>query len=333
MVERVPYSSAVIVVRPDAGTLARIRLAPSPAVEVVSWIRLAAVGGRHPAFGDSGAAARFALRDRDVSLVARAIGSGRSIPHLLTPTPTAAAWARGWADQLEQICQAPAELAADILSPVRGAGNGPIVIPTDVRRAVDAGSFARRAAHGLRRFYDLALAEPDGDLSSVAAADLAHRGQDFATRGLEHVLSTLHRDLRWTGTELHLTLPYDESIALTRADLVLMPTILFRWGIGAQLDSSNSMSLAYPARLVNTAHNRRRQGLPELVGPTRAAILRDLEIPRTTTDLSHRHTLAKSTVSHHLGILLHAGLVARARDGGTVFYSRTEHGDRTATIE
>jgi DNA-binding transcriptional ArsR family regulator len=129
---------------------------------------------------------------------------------------------------------------------------------------------------------------------------------------------------------MQLTLPYDESFELTGADLVLMPTILFRGGIGPQIDNSTSMSLAYPARGLNAVHHQPRQGLADLIGPARAAILRDLDVPRTTTDLSRRHSLAKSTVSHHLGILLHAGLVVRAREGGTVFYSRTDHGDRMA---
>jgi DNA-binding transcriptional ArsR family regulator len=314
----------VIVVRPDAGTLARIRLAPSPAFEVVSWMRLAATRGRHPVFGDPGAAARFALRDRDVALAARAIGATRYIPDLLTPMPTAGAWTRGWAEQLEQICQAPAELAEDHVIAERAAYGS---MPAEVRRAVDAGSFARRAAQGLRRFYDLVLAEQSGYLSAVAAADLAHRGQTFASHGLQQVLGTLHPALRWTGTELQLTLPYDWTADLTGVDLVLTPMILLGRGVGVQLDHSGHLCIAYPARGLNTAPDPRRRGLTDLIGPTRAALLRDLDVPRTTTELSRRHTLAKSTVSHHLGILLHAGLAVRARDGGVVRYSRTEPGD------
>jgi DNA-binding transcriptional ArsR family regulator len=38
--------------------------------------------------------------------------------------------------------------------------------------------------------------------------------------------------------------------------------------------------------------------------------------------------MAPSTVSHHLGVLLHAGLVARTRAGRSVLYRRTGAGQR-----
>ncbi|MFB9235517.1 winged helix-turn-helix domain-containing protein [Plantactinospora siamensis] len=317
----------MIVLRPDAGTLGRMRLAPSPAYEVAWWIRQTARGGRHPFFGDLGAAARFALRDRDVALVARAIGGAGYIPDLLTPAPTGAAWTRAWAEQLEQVGQAGAELAAWHLAGHRAAGTP---MPTDLRRTVDEGSFGRRAADGLRRFYDMVISPRHEYLSGVTAADLAYRGQVFAGHGLEHVLGTLHPGLRWTGAELHLALPYDVDADLAGADLVLVPSILHR-DIAVQLDDSGRVYIAYPARGLNAAQDRRPvRGLPDLVGSTRAAILRDLDVPRTTTELSRRHTVAKSTVSHHLGILRKTGLIARARDGAVVRYGRTEQGDRIA---
>ncbi|GAB3839046.1 ArsR/SmtB family transcription factor [Dactylosporangium cerinum] len=64
------------------------------------------------------------------------------------------------------------------------------------------------------------------------------------------------------------------------------------------------------------------------VGARRAAILRDLDEPRSTTELGRRHGLSKSTVSHHLAVLFSAGLLVRVRQGKTVRYSRNQDSER-----
>ena len=72
-----------------------------------------------------------------------------------------------------------------------------------------------------------------------------------------------------------------------------------------------------------------RQGGPDvgsLVGASRAGLLRDLLLPRATTELSSRHRLSAATVSYHLGVLLRAGLVTRRREGHFVRYRCSEEG-------
>ena len=69
------------------------------------------------------------------------------------------------------------------------------------------------------------------------------------------------------------------------------------------------------------------QALDELLGRSRAAVLLDLDLPRTTGQLSGRHQLAPATVSYHLGALVNAGLVLRKREGRQVLYGRSEYGD------
>jgi DNA-binding transcriptional ArsR family regulator len=71
---------------------------------------------------------------------------------------------------------------------------------------------------------------------------------------------------------------------------------------------------------------RRTDGLEALLGASRAALLRDLVRPHTTSDLATRHGLALGTVSGHLSILARAGLVSPHRRGRRVFYLRTPLG-------
>ena len=66
--------------------------------------------------------------------------------------------------------------------------------------------------------------------------------------------------------------------------------------------------------------------LHALLGASRAALLRDLVRPRTTSELATRHGLAVGTVSGHLSILAQTRLVSAHRRGRRVYYLRTPLG-------
>jgi len=90
--------------------------------------------------------------------------------------------------------------------------------------------------------------------------------------------------------------------------------------------------VVYPARgaadLLGSAPPRTdADPLAGLVGATRAHLLRELDDPATTTQLTHRHYLSLGAVGHHLSVLSAAGLIAGIRDGRSVLYHRTELGD------
>jgi len=66
--------------------------------------------------------------------------------------------------------------------------------------------------------------------------------------------------------------------------------------------------------------------LQALLGASRAALLRDLVRPRTTSELAARHGLAVGTVSGHLSILAQTRLVSAHRRGRRVYYLRSPLG-------
>jgi DNA-binding transcriptional ArsR family regulator len=70
-----------------------------------------------------------------------------------------------------------------------------------------------------------------------------------------------------------------------------------------------------------------REALDALLGRRRAEILAALGTPAATSDLAARLAASPAGVNEHLGILRRAGLVASARDGRRVLYSRTPIGD------
>jgi biotin operon repressor len=63
--------------------------------------------------------------------------------------------------------------------------------------------------------------------------------------------------------------------------------------------------------------------LTALIGESRTAILRNAELPRTTTDLARELSLSGATISVHLSILRRCGMVTSWRSGRRVLYQRT----------
>jgi DNA-binding transcriptional ArsR family regulator len=66
--------------------------------------------------------------------------------------------------------------------------------------------------------------------------------------------------------------------------------------------------------------------LDELVGDTRAAILRALEIPMTTTEVASRLGVTPGAVSQQLAMLRRAGVVDAHRSGRGVYSELTPLG-------
>ncbi|WP_436493912.1 helix-turn-helix domain-containing protein [Actinokineospora sp. HUAS TT18] len=303
----------------DASAMAGVRLAMSPALEALSWLRITAGGARHPVFGDPGPAARFALRDRDVALVARSmppIGRGGYSPDLLTPRPPAVRTDLIMAAQLAES----AETAADVAAAQVARTDRPV--HRDLRAAVDAGTYARRAARGLAVFWQAAIGDGWGDLRARFDADLAVRATTMATEGVGGLFGSLHPNLEWTGSALWIRWPGHRTVQC-RGGLVLSPSLLETDRcLQLQLSDTDTSVISYPA-----GAGPRPAGVSRLVGASRATLLNDLNVARTTSDLSSRHGLARATVSYHLSVLLESGLVSKVRDGKAVLYRRTALGD------
>ncbi|TDD70278.1 ArsR family transcriptional regulator [Jiangella aurantiaca] len=317
----------MIVVDVDSASLARVRLTPSPTYELVGWLLLAAQGRRHPVFGDPGPAARAALRDPRTALVAAVLPAGGRgyIPDLLTPQPPAGRRARLLEAQLDAVAATPASVVDQQLAWCAAERS----LPDEVRSAAIAGTFAVRVAEGMRTFWRATLADGWAALQGTLDADIRARSHRLAEFGVGAVLASLHRDLSWAGGRLEVRKPYHERLTLHDDELVLAPSAL-RWpALGVQICAPGNAVLCYPADGLGagSAAGHRGRAVSVLLGSTRGALLCDLGEARSTADLSARHGLAAATVSHHLGVLLRAGLVHRARDGRVVRYQRSTRGD------
>ena len=319
----------MIVLGFDAASLARVRLAPSPASEVAAWLRLLMSRRCHPLFGDPGPSARVALRHRDVALLAKVLQPGPTtyVPDLLTPKPPVGSWAGTLHRQLELIRATP---EADVVRQLLDGRYATEPMPDGVRRAMESGTFAPRVANGLYRFWRTTLAEQWTALHDAVAGDLDSRARTMATHGVGTLLASLHPDLKWNGHEMRIDKPYEERTDLTDTDVVLAPSVLVWPHVLVQVCDPGNEALVFPIGQLPSGRQTRLPELAGILGASRARILESLDVPTTTTQLSRRHSLALSTVSYHLGALLRAGMVLRSRQGALVRYRRSEQGEALA---
>ena len=125
-----------------------------------------------------------------------------------------------------------------------------------------------------------------------------------------------------------LSLPKRRESVLPAHDqrLLLVPLLLAQERLTCSTDHAEILMVTYQARgaavlAPKPAPSRpSRDRLAQLVGPGRAAVLRALAEPSTTTGLAATLGVSPSTVSEQLASLLETGTVHRFRTGRRVFY-------------
>ena len=163
-------------------------------------------------------------------------------------------------------------------------------------------------------------------------ADAAHHMNALATDGLAATLPGMHPDLALTGDAIEVRgLGGRRRPTAAGRGLWLVPCV-FRWpDVLVGSDQPEGACLGYGARgagLLWDDASAPAPSLASLVGRSRATILAELDVPRTTTLLAGRVDLSPPTVSAHLSVLMGSGLLTSQRAGRRVLYRRTQLGDR-----
>ena len=315
-----------VVVRLGEQDLRRVRLARSALWETNHLVRVL-VGAQHGT--PHGPWASRLPRDQvDLRLLAALNVVQGEVPDFVSPPP---ATARPDFD---------AELAVV-------AATDPAVVEAEVARALlDQDDEARAAllreamtdperlladvVTGLRAVWERLLAPSWPALEQVLDADLEHRQHVLVTHGLDAVLEGLSERLTWSGSELRVDSPGDQTRELGGEGLLLVPSVL-AWPHAVLVTAAGyHPAVVYPARGVAAlweAGGPPPGALSRLLGSGRARVLLATTSPTTTTLLASHLGLAASTVSEHLQALAGAGLVASARRGREVRYRRTGLGE------
>jgi DNA-binding transcriptional ArsR family regulator len=220
----------------------------------------------------------------------------------------------------------PSQLRAELESVWQG-----LPMPAAARQVIaDGRPGARRVAMALGTYWNAAIAPHWDQMRAVLDADIAYRARQVTLGGISALLNDLHPRLRLRQSTIRITAcPASRDYDLEGNGLLLIPCVFAGSRIWFDPGSLGPPSIGYDPRGLGTVwdNNGTSRGdgdpLSALIGHARTAILRNAELPRTTTDLARELSLSGATVSVHLSILKRCGMVTSWRSGCRVLYQRT----------
>jgi DNA-binding transcriptional ArsR family regulator len=230
--------------------------------------------------------------------------------------------------ELEQIrATAPERVGAEIDRCLQGRGR----ITPEVDRMLRSDAAADRLAGVLAAIWEELLLPSWRQIRGCLERDILYRSRALVGHGLAAVLEELAPLV--TVESGHLLAPASKRhvVPLDDAGLLLVPSV-FVWPRTATIHSPPTapLTFCYPARGVEAmwfSSSYGDGGLASLIGKTRARILEALDEPLHTTALALHLDRSPGNVADHLTVLRSSGLVAKARVGLHVIYSRTPLGD------
>ncbi|MEV0674937.1 winged helix-turn-helix domain-containing protein [Actinosynnema sp. NPDC050436] len=293
-----------------------LRFAVSPLWETVAALRALTAPGRPPVHRRWAAWAEPRLADLgpDPSLLT-GLATMPVVPEFLIPTPDVRSLDMDTAlHGLPEVAR-PERVAAALPDDPRA---GPLL--DDRAGALPA------VLDRLRRVYDAVVAPVWPRLEGLLQGDIERRGRTLVDRGGRAVLDGLPGDVGWhpDGAEVR-----GRPVVAGERDLVLVPSA-FTWPDAYLRDGPCRLALCYPAHGFGSLWDRpaapARDGLAQLVGPTRARLLVALGRPGTVSELAARLGITVGAVSQHLGVLRAAGLAVGRREGRHLVSLRTDLG-------
>ncbi|PZF95844.1 ArsR/SmtB family transcription factor [Micromonospora deserti] len=189
-----------------------------------------------------------------------------------------------------------------------------------------------RLAEVIRAYADTVIGPYWPRMRTLLEREVLLGARRMATDGVHGLLNHLDPYVRLEGDTLHVAhLVVSGAVRLDGRGLLLVPSVFCGPRVWSNFGSPAQPVLRYPARAVATLWERGPlppgRGLARVLGRTRAALLHELAVPTSTTELADRCGLTPGTVSAHLGALRDAGLVGAHRAGRFVLYARTTAGE------
>lgn len=317
--------------------LGRIRFAWSPLWETVTSLRtLTASSSGWQLHDPWRQQVRGRLAGVDLELLTSLVRPAGYIPDFLVPSPRRRTVAFDTA--LEQVAAAdPTEVARQLAHlsahPVAQQGPGRAGRAQLLARLVDApDSGLAVIVRELDRYWTAAVAPYWTRIQALLRADLAHRLEELADGGVQQLFRTLHPSLSFDREMLHVAKYYEGRADLAGRGLLLVPCA-FAWpDVIVRTAQPQVPTVSYSprglGRLWERHPTRRTTALADVLGRTRAALLAQLDLPMSTTQIAAQLTLSAPTLNVHLHALRAAGILTSRRDGRHVLYARTMLGDQ-----
>ncbi|QNE20269.1 winged helix-turn-helix transcriptional regulator [Kribbella qitaiheensis] len=223
---------------------------------------------------------------------------------------------------IEVLMDAPVDLIQDELGPWLAAETDQFM------QGLLAGKAGSRRALGnaVRVFHQEVLGPVAAELERQYAADLAIRARSLLHGGIERMLAGLHPDIIWTSPNLiacALDSKRHYEAHLNGRGLMLYPSSLTAECLVLDMPGRRPV-LVYPcAELPLPDTDDTADALADLLGRTRASVLRALTASASTTQLARRTGISLASASEHARALRNAGLITTHRTAGTAHHSLT----------
>jgi DNA-binding transcriptional ArsR family regulator len=316
-----PEGEAMIELRMAPGDFARLRFAYSPLSEAINSLYMLHSGRVHALHRRWAETARERLSVLDTTLL-RAIVP--PVGFVLTP-PVDLNGANTIEHQLQLLADwPPSLLRAELEALWQG-----LPMPAAARQVIaDGPAGARRVSMALGTYWKIAIAPHWDQMQAVLDADIAYRAQQVTLGGISALLKDLHPDLQFRQSTIHIS-GTGRNYDLEGNGLLLIPSVFAGSCLVFDPGSLGLPTLDYAPRGLGTVWDNNgttpigEDPLTALIGLSRTAILRNAELPRTTTDLARELSLSGASVSVHLSILKRCGMVTSWRSGRRVLYQRT----------
>lgn len=249
--------------------------------------------------------------------------------------PPPAGVGQSFADELAVVRATPLAQARDELSRNLAGHRNPPAYASRIYASADA---VDRVADAIEAVWTT-LVEPDWPiLRAVLERDIVQRAGRLTAYGWGAAIADLDRRLRWVADGARGTIEIADhdhgTYALAGRGLLFVPTVFGT--LISYVDPPWPFAIVYRATGVAELLGPPRRGggpddaLDRLIGRSRAAVLRALGTPATTSQLVAQLGIGLGSVGGHLAVLRDAGLVVRTRVGRSVRYERTSAGDALA---
>jgi DNA-binding transcriptional ArsR family regulator len=253
-------------------------------------------------------------------------------PDFLAPPPTKAG--QTVAGELEIVRATPEDQARANLARTLAGG---VTLSAAGAAVLRGAGMVDRLADGLEIAWH-ELIEPDwAAMHAILQQDLLYRAGLLVAYGWAAALADLSSIVRWRTEgdsgmiEILQSNPEipERYYPSDGRGLVFGPSIFMKLRFNS--DPPWPRTVMYAARgraaLITPVPGQAEDALERLIGRTRASLLRALDQPATTTQLTRQYRISLGAAGHHLSALRASGLIIGARFGQSVVYRRTELGN------
>jgi DNA-binding transcriptional ArsR family regulator len=229
-------------------------------------------------------------------------------------------------EELEGLRGTPEDLVRAEVRIAYGGG-----VPPCLRRAMSQPrKFLTQLANLIEQFWQEAIAPHWAFLQARLEGEMLYRARTLAVGGVNELFAGLHKDVTLQDGRLVVRSVCHWDGGKRNSGLLLVPSV-FAWpDVFLTVRPPWRTAIMYPSRgiadLWEHTSSSCSNGLQLLVGPSCAKVISNLQVPRTTLEMSAAVGLSPAATSEQITKLRDVGILERTRVGRRVFYSLNQRG-------